>query len=247
MKRQSKDKLFAQYIENISREILESYQSNIRKYVIGRHGIYALFRKGKLYYVGLATNLRSRLRHHLKDRHADTWDSFSVYFTVNDRHLRELEALLIRISKPQGNRQVGRFKFADDMCNALKDDIQNAHNLKFKNLFCENKDIIRPQAKPRNNIKDNGRTPVLSKYVKNRFHIRMNYKGKNYIAHVRSDGSIKFAAESAELDRLQNKVFTSPSLAAKAVMKHAMNGWKCWTFERSPGEWVPLDALRKAK
>jgi hypothetical protein len=133
------------------------------------------------------------------------------------------------------------------MCNALKDDIQNVHNLKFKNLFCEMEVKTGRQAKTQNEIKDDGRTPVLSKYVKNRFHIRMKYKGKNYIAHVRKDGSIKFAAESAESDRLQNEVFTSPSVAARAVVNHAMNGWRCWTFERSPGEWVPLDALRKAK
>lgn len=75
----------------------------------------------------------------------------------------------------------------------------------------------------------------------------MKYKGKKYIAQVRSDGSIKFASDSKEFDRLKNKVFTSPSVAVRAVVKHAMNGWKCWTFEHSPGEWVSLNELRKGK
>ena len=62
--------LVCQHLENISREALEEYQDIIRQYVRGRQGIYALFRRGKLYYVGLATNLRTRLTQHLRDRHA---------------------------------------------------------------------------------------------------------------------------------------------------------------------------------
>jgi type I restriction-modification system DNA methylase subunit len=37
-----------------------------------RHGVYALYRGNRLYYVGLASNLRSRLNTHLRDRHANT-------------------------------------------------------------------------------------------------------------------------------------------------------------------------------
>ena len=42
-----------------------------------------------------------------------------------------------------------------------------------------------------------------------------------------------------------NKVFNSPSVAAMAITKRAMNGWKVWCFERAPGDWVLLDELRK--
>ena len=66
---------------------------------IGRNaGIYALFRKGRLYYVGLATALRSRLKAHIKNRHGNSWDSFSIYLTIKDQHMREIEALLLRIA-----------------------------------------------------------------------------------------------------------------------------------------------------
>lgn len=61
--------LVSRHLENISSEALEKYQDIVRRYVRGRQGVYALYRRGKLYYVGLAGNLRSRLRHHLKDRH----------------------------------------------------------------------------------------------------------------------------------------------------------------------------------
>ena len=97
--------LVCQYLENISRKALEKYQDIIKKYVRDRHGVYALYRKNKLYYVGLASNLRSRLRHHLRDRHADAWDSFSVYLTIGGQHLHELETLLLRIIDRKGNKQ----------------------------------------------------------------------------------------------------------------------------------------------
>jgi hypothetical protein len=76
--------LVSQHLENISREALEKYQNLIRRYVRRRQGVYALYRRKKLYYVGLASNLRSRLLHHLRDRHGDSWDRFSVYFTIGD-------------------------------------------------------------------------------------------------------------------------------------------------------------------
>ena len=71
--------LVSQYLENISRDALEKYQNIIRRYVRRRQGVYALYRRKKLYYVGLASNLRSRLARHLKDRHGDSWtDSASI-------------------------------------------------------------------------------------------------------------------------------------------------------------------------
>ncbi len=101
--------LVCQHLENISREVLEEHQHIIRQYVRHRWGVYVLYRRNKLDHVGLASNLRSRLRHHLKDRHHDSWDRFSVYVTIGDSHLRELESLILRIVKPPGNKQKGKF------------------------------------------------------------------------------------------------------------------------------------------
>src|SRR5262245_64171457 len=83
--------LVSQHLENISHEALSKYQDVIRSYVRGRQGIYALYRKNELYYVGLAGNLRSRLKSHLRDRHKKLWDRFSVYLTIGDSHLRSEE------------------------------------------------------------------------------------------------------------------------------------------------------------
>ena len=61
--------LVCQHLENVSRDLLEQNQEIVRQYVGLRQGVYALYRRGKIYYVGLAGKLRSRLAHHLKDRH----------------------------------------------------------------------------------------------------------------------------------------------------------------------------------
>lgn len=248
MKRKQINNLVCQYLENISRKALEKYQDIIKKYVRGRHGVYALYCKNKLYYVGLASNLRPRLRHHLRDRHAQTWDSFSVYLTVGNQHLYELETLLLRIIKPRGNVQKGKFKKAEDLRREFRKDITKAQSIELEELFCSeiatfHKNVRLEKSLRVTRIK--GRKPILAPFVDHRFHIRLRYKGKLYIAHVRRNGSIAFAKESAEASRLQGKIFMSPSLAAAAVTRHTMNGWTAWMYERAIGDWVPLNELRK--
>ncbi|MEE9144986.1 MAG: hypothetical protein V3U06_09500 [Candidatus Binatia bacterium] len=51
--------LVSQQIENISSEALERYQNIVRRYVRVRQGVCAFYHRGKLYYVRLASNLRS--------------------------------------------------------------------------------------------------------------------------------------------------------------------------------------------
>lgn len=248
MKREQTVNLVSQYLENISRKALEKYQNVIKKYVRNRHGVYALYRKNKLYYVGLTSNLRSRLRYHLRDRHAQAWDSFSVYLTSESRHLHELEALLLRIIDRKGNRQRGKFGSAEDLTRKFRNDFKKALSIELENIFRESTPSYKSK-KFKHRIqaieKEVGKKPILAPFVDNRFHIRLKYKGKLYIAHVRRDGSITFASDSAEAKRLQGRVFMSPSLAAVAVTKHPMNGWTSWTYECVPGDWVPLDGLRK--
>src|SRR5437868_5268080 len=97
--------LVSQHLENISSDALEKYQDIIRNYVRGREGIYALYAGDKLYYVGLARNLRNRLKQHRKDRHSRKWERFSVYLTVgSDSHIKELVFLVLRIVKLKVNK-----------------------------------------------------------------------------------------------------------------------------------------------
>ncbi|MDY0356173.1 MAG: GIY-YIG nuclease family protein [Sedimentisphaerales bacterium] len=136
--------LVCQHLENISRHALEQYQDIIRDYVRHRQGVYALYRRGKLYYVGLASNLRSRLAHHLKDRHGDSWDRFSVYLTIGDSHLRELESLILRIVKPPGNRVKGKFAKSEDIRRRFGRDIRTRMNRELSDLLGK-KRIVQPR------------------------------------------------------------------------------------------------------
>ena len=223
--------LVCQQLENISREALEQYQDIIRQYVRRRHGVYALYRRGKLYYVGLASNLKSRLGHHLKDRHQDSWDRFSVYLTIGDTHLKELEALILRIVKPSGNKVKGKFakcedfrkKFARDVRLRQRDELRS---LLGKRIVAEKKEKSIPESKK----------STLGNYITGPIRLRSTFKGKTLTARVNRGGCIHFKGE----------VYRSPSLAAAAACTRATcNGWTFWKYERAPGDWVSLNELRK--
>lgn len=218
-----------EHLENISRDALERYQEIIRTYVRRRHGVYALYRHGKLYYVGLATNLRNRLKTHLKDRHGKSWDRFSVYLTIGDSHLRELEALALRIIRPVGNSIKGRLSGSEDLRPRLMRDLKEHQRLE---LF----EIIGRSAKPTvDEPEDNGPRPALATYFKRPTNIRGHYRGKTVNARVRRDGWIRY----------DGKLYKSPSAAGIACRGKATNGWVFWKYERARGDWVALDELRK--
>jgi len=232
--------LVTQHLENISREGLERYQSILYAYIKNRQGIYALFRRGKLYYVGLASNLRGRLRAHLRDKHAESWDRFSVYLTIGDDHMKELESLLLRIVRPTGNKVTGKFAKSESLLPRLKRDLRRLHDEETKRLFvgkAKRTPATRraAAAKPKKS-KVTGKRPILARYIAGPMEIRGRYKGKLKRARVRKDGSISF----------NKAVYNSPSLAgAAAVERPTCNGWTFWTYERSPGDWVSLGELRK--
>jgi hypothetical protein len=222
--------LLVQHLENLSRKVLEDFQEIIREYVKGRRGLYALYRRDKLQYVGLASDLRSRLRAHLRDRHAHAWDSFSLFLTLGGDSLRELEALLIRIAKPRGNRSKTRFPRSQDLRRIFRQQVRVKQQEELESLFVGGGKRGRPRTKSRKSA-----TTPLGPYVRGSLAIRMTRKGRTYKALVRSDGSIRF----------RGKVFRSPSTAASEVTGRPMNGWWWWRYERAAGEWVRIGELRK--
>jgi len=76
---------------------------------------------------------------------------------------------------------------------------------------------------------------ALKPYANKWFRIRFDYKGRRYVANARKGGEIN----------CKGKLFSSPSSAAAAITKHPMNGWRCWKYQRSPGEWVFIDEMRR--
>jgi hypothetical protein len=221
--------LVCQHLENISGDVLEEYQDIIRTYVYRRQGVYSLYSEDDLYYVGLASDLRSRLKVHLRDKHAERWDRFSVYLTIGDKQLRELETLILRVIKPmpEGNSKVGRFASSENLLARLEKDIKQRNREKLDHIV--GRTVVRIGKAYR------GRMPALYDYVQEPFKIRGRSKGKTFLGTVTDNGTI----------RLQRKMYQSPTAAAVAVTKYPVDGWVFWKYERAPGDWVRLDELRK--
>ncbi len=117
MNKRSREKksLVIEHLEGISRAAIKRYPEIITEFARRKSGVYALYKGDALYYVGLAKNLRSRLRGHLRDRHAEAWDRFNVYLTLGDEQLKELESLVLRIASPSGNRVTGKLLGSKDL------------------------------------------------------------------------------------------------------------------------------------
>ncbi len=224
-------KLVLQHLEKISWRVLEDYPKIIKEMIHGKSGVYALYRKDKLYYVGLATNLMGRLKTHLKDRHHGAWDRFSVYLTVHDEHIKELESLILRISNPTGNKTGGKFSESNNLRSTLNQEIKGFDADKRAALICGKIEIQRRKSKMH---KSKG-TKILVGIANKRIPLRAKYKGEEYRATLRIDGMIGYNGEK----------YPSPSAAGRAIIKRACNGWWFWHYKNEKGEWVRLDEIRK--
>ncbi|MEO0053447.1 MAG: GIY-YIG nuclease family protein, partial [candidate division WOR-3 bacterium] len=129
-------RLVVQHLEGFSGKVLDEYPEVVSEFIRGKNGVYALYKRDRLYYVGLARNLRSRLRMHMRDRHAGKWDRFSIYLTEGDEHLKELEALILRIAEPPGNKVTGKFIDSHDLRQDLRRRLKAAALRKIDEFTC---------------------------------------------------------------------------------------------------------------
>ena len=225
--------LVTQYLERISRDAVEKHQKLFRQYVRHRQGIYALYKDRKLYYVGLAVDLRWRLKTHLRDHHRRSWNRFSVYLTIEERHLKELETLLLRITgKPPGNRVLGKFKDAENLKRRLKRDLRTFHDNEVREFFGQSEDLEDLNTGRSKRAKH---ASLLAGLISGPMRIRNTVKGKIVRARVRRNGTIRY----------KGKTFNSPSAAATSACGHPCDGWYFWKYERGPGDWVKLHELRR--
>jgi len=225
-----KTALVSEYLENISGNALAERQAFFKASVHRRNGVYALYRRNKLYYVGLAVNLRGRIKHHLKDRHSGAWDRFSMYLTTSDDHIRELESLLLRIVDPPGNRQIGRFKGAKN----LGMDLRRWIRWEAKESEIDVFGTRRRKLRPGQHLSQT--RPLRGKIVRTTA-LKGRLKGRDYKARALINGAILYA----------KKRYDHPTEAAMVAIKHRrrINGWGFWQYERAPGVWARLRELRK--
>jgi len=208
--------LVSDYLEDLAGKILDESQV-VEAFVGNRPGIYALYRKGSLYYVGLATNLKARLKQHQKDRHSGKWDRFSVYITTEDEHLKDLESLLLRVTKkPPGNRMNGKFNSAKQRNSELKLRFDAQQKIITNEIF----NII---SKHMDSEEEDQKVTRPGPWA-----LRAFLKGVTFKALLRKDGTVRY----------EGAVYSSLSAAARQVTGHATNGQWFWHIKNAAREWV---------
>jgi len=97
-----------------------SFKDGLDEIMRGYAGVYALYRKRKLYYVGLASNLYWRIRGHTKNKHKGKWDSFAIFRITRVRYLKDIETLLLNVADPPGNSVSGHLHRDADLTRVLR-------------------------------------------------------------------------------------------------------------------------------
>jgi hypothetical protein len=232
MPRAASKGLVTEFIERVSGVMLEDpqYRRVVAGLIKGHAGIYALYKNDALYYVGLASNLMPRVKHHLKDRHARRWDTFSVYLTRDSDHIKALESLLLRIVEPKGNRVKGKLPGAKDQKRNLHEQMVDADSNRRASLLGGH--FMRNRL--RRKTSQGSGTVVLAGLVNKRMALRAENKGVRYSATLRKDGHISYSGE----------LFTSPSMAGRSALGRHVNGWLFWTYKAGRKGWVALSNLR---
>jgi hypothetical protein len=112
-------KLIRAYAEKPPGTVLGVFWKEFHGLLRGDSGIYVLYKDGIPHYVGKASKLSWRIRHHQRDRLKGKWDSFSLYVVRGDRYVKDVESLLLRIVKPKGALVSGRFRGAENLRKSL--------------------------------------------------------------------------------------------------------------------------------
>jgi len=232
IKRKSRP-IVAGHLEKISSRIFDRYRKQITDMIRGNYGVYALYRREKLHYIGLATDFRRRINQHLRDRHKGKWNYFSLYLIRKIDNLREIEALLVRMAKPGGNKQKGTLKGSKNLRPRLKRVLREDTKRVIDEILGIEKTVKKKRKRKR---KRKGVERPLDGTFPGGKVIYATYKGKEYKAWVRTNGGIRFKGET----------YDAPSGAAKGIIKRgAVNGWNFWKYKDKKGELVPLASLRK--
>lgn len=230
-RKQRREGLVHRHLERVSRNLLERHLDVVKEFIGRNHGIYALYKGDKLYYVGLASGLVGRLKSHRKNRHGDAWDKFSVYLTVKTQHTKEIESLVLQIASPKGNAVGGKPAGSKDMLRAIKKAVRQKQDREVNALF--ERRSSRSEKPIRAISKDQ---KALQKLLPKGARLRAVLHGKVYPARARRDGRIRFGG----------KVYNSLSSAAGKVRGRPSNGWWLWRVERGRGNWVRLLEIKRA-
>ena len=121
--RSTKGALIKGMSRRLPSEILESdvFAEKLRQMMRRYAGIYVLYKREKLYYIGLTKDLLGRIRWHLKDRHAGKWDHFTIFRIQRVRYLKDIETLIHHLIETPGNKVKGRVPKDADLNRILRE------------------------------------------------------------------------------------------------------------------------------
>lgn len=226
------------HLEKISRRIFERYPEQITGLTEGTQGVYALYRRQKLYYIGLASDLKRRIKWHLKDKHKGKWDRFSLYIIRKTDHIREVESVVVRIAEPSGNQQRGRLRGSKNLVRKLGAAIKERQKEERIGMLGDGKGKAarKKVKKRRKKAKGKKEERPLKGFFEGGKVLYAKYKGKEHKAWVSSNGRIRY----------NKRFYDSPSSAGKAIItKGAVNGWDFWKYKDKAGNLVAISRLRK--
>ena len=222
------------HLEKISAKVFTDYSNVITDMIKGHQGIYALYKNDRLYYVGLATNLKNRIKHHLKDRHKGQWTHFSLYIVRKTDHIKEIESVILRIAYPKGNSVKGKLT-SKNLRPLFKNKLKAEWQKQFGDLIGKTPKKATTKKKTKRRTTKTKAEKPLKGLFRNGKRLWGSYKGKDYKAWVFRSGTVKFNGE----------LYASPSAAGKVARGgKATNGWAFWTFKNEEGEMVKLATLR---
>jgi len=222
------------YLERIGQKVFKDFSSVITGLIKGNQGIYALYKRDKLYYIGLASNLKNRIKHHLNDKHKNYWTHFSLYIISKQEHIKEFESVILRVAYPKGNSAKGKLSRAKNLRPSLKRRLKAEWERQIDGIIGgKKKEAVKSTVKK---IKAGKAERPLNGVFPSGKVIYGTYKGKKYKAWVSANGGIKY----------NGQIYATPSAAGKAIIsKGAVNGWNFWKFKDKTGKLVKLTELRK--
>ena len=218
-----------QKLERISRKIFEKYKKEVIQYIGSKPGVYALYDEKELYYAGRASDLAKRVNRHLKDQHSALWTHFSVYLVKKAQYANDIEAVVISIANPKGNKAKPKLEGEKgQLNNFLRKAIKIRHQKELKELGLGRKKRVELTKKSKNR-------PDLKNYFETDRPLMKSYKGNMYKAVLLTSGMIKDDGGTE---------YKTPSKAAQKIAGlKTVNGWSFWFVKNSENNWVKLRDL----
>ena len=232
IKKSTKGSIITDKLEKVGKDAVHKKEIKeiLRKHIGKVSGVYALYNKEKLYYVGKATtnNLIKRVSQHLKDKHSKKWNKFSLYPTENKQYATDIEAIIISIGKPpKGNTNIPYLAKEKKTKSLIASELKKLEAKKIEKIFgSENKKNPAKinQKKPNKAVSFNN--PFKTKKV-----LKKTYKGKAYKALWLTSGQIEY----------KTKRYNSPTSVAKVISgRKVINGKEFWRVKNNEGDWIQI-------